>query len=170
VYFALAYGTATQAQGLYRIKLDGTGLEHIGRDGSDYFASPSHDGQSVAYASARTVCFNVPCIRVLDLATNQDRTYGTQDFLVQGAMAAWSPVEDLIAYSNGSSLYLVRSDGTGTRTLASDVGQVKWMDWSPDGRWLVVAADPGVMLLEAQTGLRLPLGQFSSYGATAWRP
>src|SRR5439155_2011685 len=86
-----------------------TGLEHIGRDGSDYFVSPSHDGQSVAYVSARTPCFNVPCIRVLDLATNQDRTYGTQDFLVQGAMAAWSPVEGLIAYSNGSSLNLVRS-------------------------------------------------------------
>ena len=170
VYFALAYGTAAQAQGLYRIKIDGTGLEHIGRDGSDYFVSPSHDGQSVAYVSARTPCFNVPCIRVLDLATNQDRTYGTQDFLVQGAMAAWSPVEGLIAYSNGSSLNLVRSDGTGTRSLASDVGQVKWMDWSPDGRWLVVAADPGVMLFEVQTGLRLPLGQFSSYGATAWRP
>ncbi len=169
VYFALAYGSSTQPQGLYRVGIDGTGLEHLGQAGTDYFPAPSHDGQSVAYVSYRSPCGVDTCIRVLDLTTNQDRTYGTQDFLARGRHVAWSPTEDLIAYESGSSLMLVRSDGTGSRVLASGLSYVKWMDWSPDGRWLLVAQD-GVMLFDVQTGLRLPLGQFLSYGATAWRP
>jgi hypothetical protein len=44
------------------------------------------------------------------------------------------------------------------------------MEWSPDGHWLIVAADFGVVLFGVQNGLRLPLGQFSSYSATIWRP
>ena len=174
VYFALASASPTQRSGLYRIKPDGTSLEHIGDDtahfGTDYFAAPSHDGLSVAYSSTRTPCFVDPCIRVLDLATNLDRVYGTQDYLVRGAMAAWSPVEDLIAYSSGSAVRLIRSDGTPRGVVAQDAGQVKWMEWSPDGHWLIVAADFGVVLFGVQNGLRLPLAQFLSYSATIWRP
>jgi hypothetical protein len=174
VYFALAGASSTQRNGLYRIKPDGTGLAHIGDDsshfGTDYFAAPSHDGLSVAYSSSRTPCFVDPCIRVLDLATNHDRVYGTQDYLVHGSMAAWSPVEDLIAYGSGSAVRLIRSDGTPVGVVAQDAGQAKWMEWSPDGHWLIVAADFGVVLFGVQNGLRLPLGQFSSYSATIWRP
>jgi len=174
VYFALAYSSATQRSGLYRIRLDGTSLMHLGDDtshfGTDYFASPSHDGLSVAYSSTRSPCFSNPCIRVLDLATNRDRVYGGQDYLVGGDMAAWSPVEDLIAYSSGSEVRLIRSTGTPVRVVASDAGMVKWMEWSPDGRWLIVAADFGVVLFDIQNVVRLPLAQFSSYSATIWRP
>ena len=99
-----------------------------------------------------------------------DKTYGGQDYLVYGDMAAWSPVADLIAYGSGSEVRLVRSDGTPVRAVASDAGRVKWMEWSPDGRWLIVAADFGVVLFDIQNVVRLPLAQFSSYSATIWRP
>ena len=108
-------------------------------------------------------------IRVLDLTTNQDRVYGTQDFLARGSQVSWSPTEDLIAYSSGSQVFLVRSNGTGSSLLADNADFVRWMDWSPDGRWLVVA-EAGVTLFNVQTGLRLPLGQFRAYGPTVWRP
>lgn len=173
VYFALAYSSPTQPLGLYRIHIDGSGLEHLGVTapfGGDYFASPAHDGASVAYTSSRTPCFVDPCIRVLDLATNQDRVYGTQDYLVRGSMAAWSPVDDLIAFNVGGDVNLIRSDGTGLRSLATGTGEVKWMEWSPDGQWLVVADDFGVELLGLQTGLRLPIAQLLSHSATIWRP
>ena len=175
VYFALAYGSDTERAGLYRVGRDGSALAHIGDDtshfGVDYFAAPSHDGQSVAYSSTRSPCGVETCIRVLDIATNRDRMYGTQDYLVHGAMAAWSPVEDLIAFNSGIALSLIHSDGTALRLLASDVGYVKWMDWSPDGEWLIVADDRGVELFGVHRGgLRLPLAQFLSYGATSWRP
>ena len=169
VYFALGSG-----RGFYRVRSDGTGLEHIRGDsanwGDDYFVQPSHDGLSVAYTSTREFCFSDPCIRVMDLASTRDRVYGNQDYLVRGSMAAWSPVEDLIAYNVGREVRLVKSDGTLDRLLAADAGQVKWMDWSPDGRWLIVAADFGVALFDIRTQLRLPIAQLTSYSATIWRP
>lgn len=168
VYFAFG-GSRTQPRGLYRVSIDGTELQHLGESGNDWVPAPSHDGRSVAYVSYRTPCGVTPCIRVLDQETNLDRTYGSRDFLAYGGNVAWSPTEDLIAYYSGSGLLLARSDGMLVRTLATDLSHVKWMDWSPDGRWLVVAAD-GVMLFDVQTGLRLPLGQFNGYGATTWRP
>src|SRR5207302_117420 len=90
---------------------------------------------------------------------------------VHGAMAAWSPVEDLIAFNSGVALSLIHSDGTALSLLASDVGYVKWMDWSPDGEWLIVADDRGVALFGVHHGgLRLPLAQFLSYGTSCQRP
>ena len=171
VYFALARGTLAQPQGLYRVGIDSTGLELLGPGGPDYFPAPSHDGQSLAYVSDRTPCdFVGSCIRVMDLTTRQDRVYGARDYLALGTQVAWSPIEDLIAYGARPSLVLVHADGTGARTLADNLYQVRWMDWSPDGRWLVVAADNGVELFDVQTGLRLPVGQLRYNGATAWRP
>ena len=167
VYFSVEYSDlATEPEGLYRVRVDGTGLEHLGRGSRDAFASPSPDGLSLVYVNS--VCYPY-CIRILDLTTNQDRMYGGQDVLARGFSVAWSPTEDLIAYDSGSNLMLVHSDGSGARALRNDVSHVKWMDWSPDGRWLVVA-ETGVIVIDVQTGLKLPIGQLGSYGATAWRP
>lgn len=168
IYFAHA-GSGAQPAGLYRVGVDGTGLQHLGGNGTHYFAAPSHDGASVAYVSYGSPCGVDRCIRVLDVATNQNRMYGGQDYLARGVHVAWSPTEDLIAYESGARILLARSDGTQSRVLAEGVARVKWMDFSPDGRWLLVAQD-GVMLFDVETGLKLPLGQFLSYGATVWRP
>jgi hypothetical protein len=162
IYFAHG-GFNSQRAGLYRVRIDGSELQPLGETGNHYFAAPSHDGQSVAYVSGDHH------ISVLDIAKNRNRTYAGQSYLALGKHVAWSPTEDLIAYDSGTDLMLVRSDGTQSRTLGAGVTRVKWMDFSPDGRWLLVA-QPGVTLFEVPTGLKLPLGQFANYGATAWRP
>jgi hypothetical protein len=44
------------------------------------------------------------------------------------------------------------------------------MDWSSDGRWLLVSTIMGpVILFDTTNGMRLPLATFVPYGATAWR-
>ena len=65
---------------------------------------------------------------------------------------------------------MIRSDGSGDRTLADDIHAVTWMDWSPDGRWLVVAGSGPVLLIDVHTGMRLPIPQLDAFGPTAWRP
>jgi hypothetical protein len=164
VYFALGGG------GLYRVSVDSGTTEALGTAGGDGYPAPSHDGLSVAYVSFRTPCGVQSCIRVLDIATNLDRMYGTQDFLAYGTQVSWSPTADLIAYALGGNLTLVQSDGTGARVLATGFNQIRWIDWSADGSWLVVDGDLGLMLIEVQSGMQLPLGQFRYYSAPAWRP
>jgi Tol biopolymer transport system component len=170
IYFANA-GSSWQTRGLYRIRRDGTGLEHLaapGSSGDDYRPSPSPDGQSIVYGSSQC---NPVCIRVLDIATRTIRTYGSNDFLVRGTTAAWSPTGDVIAYTDPGVVGLIRPDGTGQVTLADDVYSVQWLDWSPDGRWLLAAPGLGpVILFDTQTGARLPLGSLVGFSATAWRP
>jgi len=161
-------------RGMFRVGSDGTKLQPLGQSspsfGLDRYPAPSHDDSSVVYVTDRSPCGVDECIQVLDLATNQDRTYGTRTWLAQGRIVACSPVQDLIAYARGSRIAVIRSDGSGDRTLADDIHAVTWMDWSPDGRWLVVAGSGPVLLIDVHTGMRLPIPQLDAFGPTAWRP
>ena len=170
---------ARPTTGLARMRSDGTGIEQIGAATSGGFRpSPSHDGLAVAYGtSLRSPCGGQDCIRVRDIATGNDRLYsGGRDWLVRGRNSAWSPLEDLVAYAwdvdrNGAEVGLIRADGTGQRVLAKDISAVNWMDFSPDGKWLLVAsAYAPVALFEVATGERLPLATLPKSLATAWRP
>jgi Tol biopolymer transport system component len=153
---------------LHRVRRDGSGMELL-LDDQGFLPSPSHDGRSVVYSSSSRTPGE--SIRVLDIATGADRTYGDRDYLVRGTNAAWSPTEDLIAYASNAVVGVIRSDGTGEQILARDAGHVGWLEWSPDGRWLLVSEGTApVLLFEVQTGLRMPLATLASYGATAWRP
>ena len=61
--------------------------------------------------------------------------------------------------------------GTGQRVLATDLRGVNWMDFSPDGKWLLIAsAHAPVTLFEVATGARLPLATLPTSQAVAWRP
>jgi Tol biopolymer transport system component len=165
--------SAEPHRGNLRVRIDGTDRQPLGHPSSfglDRYPAPSHDGRFLAYATDRSPCGQDVCIQILDLATNQDRVYGTRGYFVRGRLAAWSPVEDLIAYANESRIAVIRSDGTGERILASDIHAVTWMDWSPDGRWLVVAGYGPVLLIDVHTGMRLPIAQLYDYGPSAWRP
>ena len=169
---------ATATSGLARVRRDGSGLQQIGAlGGGGWRPSPSPDGLSVAYGSSNTPCGVQDCIRVMDVATGQDRVYaGGRDWLVRGRNSAWSPVEDLIAYAwdtdvNNAEVGVIRADGTGQRILAKDLYGVNWMDFSPDGKWLLVGARfAPLQLFEVQTGARLPLTTLPNFKASAWRP
>jgi len=147
---------------------DGTGEEHLGYGGTelgeDYRPTPSTDGREVADGSFRSPCGVTDCGRVLDIAA------GVERILVSGSNAAWSPTSDVIAYASRTGVGLIHADGTGQQLLAADVRDVGWMDWSPDGRWLLVSPGVGpVILFDTTNGMRLPLATFAAYGATAWR-
>jgi WD40 repeat protein len=114
---------------------------------------------------------------VLELSTGKDRLYaGGRDRLVRGHVSAWSPVEDLVAYAgdvdpNDGEVGLIRSDGTEQRVLAKDIRSVSWMDFSPDGKWLLVASySTPLTLFEVATGARLPLATLPKSQVAAWRP
>jgi hypothetical protein len=155
---------------LHSINADGTGTRRLGDAatfaGQGNYPSPSPDGRSLAYVSYRSPCGLDRCIRILDLATGRDRS-----FEVTGKQAAWSPTDDRIAIANDRSVLLVRPDGTGSRVIADRMFTVTWMDWSPDGRWLVVGSHlQPVTLIDTQSGDILPLGFLASHGEAAWRP
>jgi Tol biopolymer transport system component/predicted Ser/Thr protein kinase len=50
--------------------------------------------------------------------------------------ASWAPDGQTIAFTKGSSLSLVRSDGTGAHTILKLDGNPGWIRWSPDGKKL----------------------------------
>ncbi len=163
IYFARA------GKGIFRVRPNGTGEEHLGYGGTewgeDFFPTPSPDGSAVAYGTSRTPCGQTYCIRVLEISTGAERT------LVTGNLAAWSPAGDVIAYVSGTEIGLIHADGTGKQVLGTTVGHVGWMDWSPDGRWLLASPGVGpVLLFDTMNGSRLPLMTLVPYGATAWRP
>jgi WD40 repeat protein len=55
--------------------------------------------------------------------------------------------------------------------LATDLRGVNWMDFSPDGKWLLIAsAHAPVTLFEVATDARLPLATLPTSQAVAWRP
>jgi hypothetical protein len=170
IYFANSGGSG-QATGLYRVRRDGSGLEHIdtfGTSSYDFRPSPSPDGSAVVYGSS--TCTPL-CLRVVDLTSHTVRQYGTQDFLVRGATAAWSPKGDLIAYTDAEGIVgLIAPDGTGQRVLGTDV-YAQWLDWSPDGRWLLASSEYGPpTLFDSQSGMRLPLISLRGFSAAAWKP
>ena len=173
IYFSI------DGSGMARVRSDVTGeIQHLGfLVTGDWRPSPSHDGLAVAYTSRRSPCGAQDCIRVLELATGDDRTYpGDRDWLVRGQQSAWSPVENLVAYardftSSDVEVGLIRADGTEQRALAKDIRGVNWMDFSPDGKWLLVASSSAPLtLFEVATSARLPLATLPNSQAAAWRP
>jgi Tol biopolymer transport system component len=163
VYFGYS-GTNTEAAGLYRVNIDGSGFQHLSTPGYVQSASPSPDGRFVVYTSEGRIF-------VFDNGTNTDRIYPTGGgYLILGSHAVWAPNDDnLIAVSTEPGISLLRNDGAVIRTIDTSLRNVQWMDWSSDGRWLAVSAfGPPVTLIDTQSGLHIPLGNLASHGDAAW--
>ena len=81
----------------------------------------------------------------------------------------------MVAYAwdvgrNESEVGLIRAGGMGQGVLATDLSAVNWMDFSPDGKWLLVASSfAPLTLFEVATGARLPLATLPETLAAAWR-
>jgi dipeptidyl aminopeptidase/acylaminoacyl peptidase len=110
-----------------------------------------------------------PELRVLDVGTR-----AVTPLHVLGLSPRWSPTEDRIAYVDDESrVVLIDPDG-GNRRVLSAPGRTyeDGLDWSPDGRWVVVRAvdRPNIELIHAQTGETLPLPLSAGLEQPAWRP
>ena len=72
-----------------------------------------------------------------------------------GYRVRWSPSGSRIAFEGGDDIFSIRLDGKGKRRITTDVtkkepgsdgdtyGGIDGLDWSPDGRWILVAAHRG---------------------------
>ena len=124
---------------------------------TSYDVTWSPDGRSVAYmrqfypisggVSYRLFVFDT------EDSTERQLTFGPDD----SGLPAWSPTGDYIAYlstpsqgGGGTTLRLIRPDGTGDHRADSEFYYVRSPEWSPDGRYLaatrsdfiVVVVDP----------------------------
>ena len=162
---------------LLRVRPDGSGLERVdpGHDTPytstyNYAPSPSPDGRRLAYVANPGHVDNQTFVRILDVATRT--LVGVALYSLPGFNVGWSPTGELVYQDRNGVLRLIRPDGTLIRDLGVYGGRVAWSDWSPDGRWLLVAAEWGLpaILIDVTTGTRLPLAWSSSMSEAAWRP
>jgi Tol biopolymer transport system component len=129
-------------EGIWTVNADGTGLRKLAK-GEQPSWSP--DGQRIAFAG--DIGEGLYTMRADGGGVHRIRLPG-QDFIND---PAWSPDGRQIAYVDDSArpgLYKVNLDGSGRRRLATPpverapyfahVGaEVRWPDWSPDGRTIV---------------------------------
>lgn len=69
-------------------------------------------------------------IWVADVLGNAPRRLGD----LSAQEVRWSPGGDRILYSNGPELRIARSDGSQSRTVTTMKGDIRYPQWSPDGR------------------------------------
>jgi len=89
-------------------------------------------------------------------------------------MPRWSPVAETIAFVQqyGGPVSVVHSDGTGVRqvTPAGRAYEEESLTWSSDGVWLVARASGTLELINAASGVTLPLGYATAFVEPAWKP
>lgn len=134
---------------------------------SDLCPSPSPDDGAVVYSS-------------INHATSGPAAYGlrylnTQTLAAEGtgmtarAAPRWSPDGTMIAASGEGTLYIVSQPDRTRRDLATD-SYAEFLSWSPDSKWIIVERNgPVLELVNAQTGLRLPLGFTGYMRYPSWR-
>lgn len=106
-------------------------------DGSFLFGGWSSSGDRILVISDLLDGF--ARIYEADVSTGTLRQIG--DDFGDFRAARWSPTEDLIAYVQGKSLYLRRSDGSEVRPLATSLGNdVRAPTWSHDGAYVAIRA------------------------------
>lgn len=170
-YFAAIPAGGIEAFRLFRVHADGSGLEQVPNEAAedDFYPSVSPDGTRLVYV--RRVGAGADYLRVLDVATG-----AVSRIDIPGHSPAWSPVGDDIAYVDlaaGSPIRIMRADGTGIRQVsAPGVPYRRGLTWSPDGRYLVAHNEStGLLeLLDATTGVTLPLPYSRGMAFPAWKP
>jgi TolB protein len=151
---------------IYRVRLDGTGLERLTDDPSyDDQASFAPDGKTIAFVSSRGS--GRSHVWLLDVATHAARqlTESTGgDF-----RPSWSPDGLWIAFSSGrdsrledvpgrwehvqsTGVFVVRRDGTGLRRLTAAGGFAGTPKWSADGARIIFYETTPVATWFAQRG------------------
>jgi hypothetical protein len=159
LYFAAHDTRCNDGYCIHRSGIDGSNPELLGTLPQGLHTerlSSSPDGSKVAYSTGQ--------IRVFD--------YGTKtiaSWTVPGSAPSWSSDGNVIAYATSSfgPINLVNSDGTNVRAL-TPAGRTYGdgaMSWSSDSRWLLAKSTSGSLeLIEAATGMALPLGFTAGYG------
>lgn len=167
IYFVVRTGTGGA---IWRIHPDGTGAEEVLPSPASlpYAArsspSLSADGSLLAYV-------NNGDVRIMNTANGSTITLSG----LGASVVRWSGVSNQLAIRGDSrGLYVVNADGSGLRTLATELASNGTLDWSPDGKWLLVglpypSALTRAAMVNVQNGLQLPL-QLDVGETVAWAP
>jgi Tol biopolymer transport system component len=158
VYFVRDY------KSLWRAHLDGTGLDSLTSfTAPRVYATPtiSPDGRSVAIEDGTG-------LQVIDVATK-----ASTKLSVPCAFPQYSPDGAFFACATLSDVSIMRTDGTGSRMVASlmttgALDELSGVDWTPDGKWLLVMIGYRFpALVEVSSGAVLPL---TGIGAAYFQP
>ena len=134
--YSTLYDDPFETSEIYVISSDGHGQRRLTAKGG-WAASPtwSPDGQKIAYSqTVRSRSSNAPDSSSI-YTVNADGTEETKLIGNSGGGSArdpaWSPDGKSIAYSVGSDIYVMNSDGTGQKLISNYGSQPAW---SPDGK------------------------------------
>jgi hypothetical protein len=161
LYFETASG------GIGRIHPNGTGLGTIAVDSQAQYGapSPSPDGTMIV-----AVALNSGTLETINVSS------GLVTSLNVGASnPQWSPNSNAIAYLEAGTPYgaigVINADGTGQRTLTSGPC-TGFLDWSPDGQWIVArnALSRKLELVSTIAPLLITLDWTGTIGNPSWQP
>jgi Tol biopolymer transport system component len=129
IVFPASPDHATGGQYLYKMRLDGSGLQRLTRAPNASDPSFAPGGRRVVFARDGLFAINLDGSGVRRLTKNPS-----------DHAPAWSPDGRTIAFVRAHHLYVMRADGKRTRRLPYAPAPVGRPSWSPDGRILVPAA------------------------------
>ena len=171
----LFFGEKNLAEGfswqIWRARADGSAPTRVGgvvRDGSGPVTpfGPSPDGGRAVYGRG-SCCPTATVMGVVDVASGAVSEHG-----VPASGPRWSPAGDRIAYATPTGPATVSPDGTGTRTYPEPYNGFVDLtpDWSPDGRWLITKSAGPLVLVDVESGARIPLPYFPGAYHPRWKP
>jgi hypothetical protein len=163
VYFS-GRTTESSAAAIWRVRLDGTGLQKLSTSTLSYFEgshpAPSPDGSRVAYADeSGLVLLTIPT-GVLTVLSGYD-----------ASSAVFSQDGERLAYREYNTIVVRRFDGSPPISIENSLIQPNSaLTWLPGGEWLLGRAYSGPFIANSTTGeiLQLPsLANFYQMSAIA---
>jgi len=123
----------------------------------------SPDGQRIAFAAKSN---NKNTLYILDVKKRKVKKRFKFD--LDGLFEpAWSPDGKQIAVAGlkdgWSDIYIVNLEDESLRRITNDPYDEKHLDWSPDGKWLVVSSDRPKADLTFDGKMDFPFGQYDIY-------
>jgi hypothetical protein len=166
VYFTGTLTNMGENNRLWRVTTNGTDLAPVPgfstSDGIWLTVSCSPDGSQIVLADP-----SAHRLSILTLASSTVVHYPLIAFNPR-----WSPTQDLIAFAGSGlrGMYTVRSDGTELRELIPSTRPIlRGLSWSPDGDWIIARTHPSLIVVNAETGLEIPIPFTTDLSEPSWR-